>query len=141
MANPRETKARDAFRKASEGLFRSWLVENQLTAGMSDILAINRRGTVFWLELKALEEWPIRENTMPLKSKFERGQIPFLKEWSNTWKGNGFVLLRVGTSEWFLMSPHDSKGIPVKEFTRAHFEYCAVVKGLENIVKYLEQLA
>lgn len=134
----RETNAWSSFNKRCLGRIRFWRVENQLTSGMSDAIGINPRGVVFWIETKALEEWPKRDSTIPLRSSFEKGQIPFLKEWISN-NGNGFVLLKA-EKEWFLLNPIGRKFGDLVELTQAQIRYDAVMTGVDQIVNYLESL-
>lgn len=131
-----EQKAWDRLKSAIESRLKAHRVENLLGNGMSDVVGINRSGAVFWLELKAVASWPAKGSTAPLKSKFEPGQVPFMKEW-NCWNGSAFVLLRVGTVEWFLIDPTK---IDPRELNRVELVNSAVSIGLENIICYLESL-
>lgn len=113
-----------------------------LSSGMSDVIGTNRRGLPFWLELKALDDWPARDTTFPLKSAFEKGQVSFLKSWqSYGWAA--FVLLKVGSgrnAQWLLLRP---RGISKElvEMTRDELINDASASlGLGQIVQFLEGL-
>lgn len=132
-----ERVARDAFRKCTVGRLNIKLIENLNSQGTPDSICINRNGAVFWIEFKALTVWPIRATTMPLRTKFEKGQIPFMKEWIS-WGGKAFALVKISDS-FFLL--HPKKNIELIEMNRADIEQFALAKGAaENIVKYLEDL-
>ena len=112
-------------------LFR---VENMCVDGMSDVLGINRKGTVFWIENKAIPEWPPRPTTCPLKDAFEPGQIPFMRQWK-WWGGNAFVLLRVNV-EFVLLDPDaDLRSMNAMELLTG-----AISKGKRSIYEHLESL-
>lgn len=105
MAKFKEQLAYDSFKSSCLGELKLERIENQLGQGMPDVLAINRSGTVFWLELKALVEWPKRDTTCPLKGKFEKGQLAFMASHRSSWNGHAFVLLRVGPV-YYLLKPY-----------------------------------
>lgn len=135
-----EQLAWDTFKKHTD--FNEWLkfwrVENLHGDGMSDVYGRNRNGRDFWLEFKAMEKWPARASTCPLKDKFEPGQIPFLKT-QFSWGGCGFVILRVREwDEWFMIHPRD--GIDLREMTRKDIEDRALALGLKNIIQALTDL-
>jgi hypothetical protein len=132
--NQKEVKARDKFRKESEGRLKIKLVENQASQSTSDSAAINRRGDMFWIEFKALDDWPKRAATYPLKGAFRPGQIPFMKEWIS-WQGRAYVVLKVDC-EWFLLFPKQAIELP--EMTQSDIRVWCAASGLENIIAYLE---
>lgn len=132
----KEQKAWDTIRAASVGVLTLQRIESSVGDGIPDVIGINRKGSVFWMELKALEAWPKRETTVPLKGKFEKGQLGFLRQWAS-WKGSSFVLLRVGV-EYFLLDARLSLDIvSVVEL----LEKTVIMKGKKEIVQYLEALA
>jgi hypothetical protein len=113
-------------------------IENIIGDGMPDVIGENRRGSVFWIENKAIEFWPKMDKTFPLKSVFEPGQVPFMRSWIQ-WGGNAFVLLRVGgakCSEFYLMTPHP---FDPREMTRLEIESLSIV-GRPAIRNHLENL-
>jgi penicillin-binding protein-related factor A (putative recombinase) len=113
-------------------------IENIIGDGMSDVIGMNRRGSVFWLENKALESWPARSTTLPLKGVFEPGQIPFMREWCQ-WGGNAFVLLRVGfekDNEFYLISPNP---YDPRDMDKEAILNLSII-GKVSIRKYLEEL-
>lgn len=137
MARFKEQKAYDAFKKHAEGRLDLNRIENMVGEAMPDVIAINRGGVVFWLELKALEAWPARATTMPLRGKFEKGQLGFLCSWRTGWKGHAFVLLRVGRV-YLLLRPFMDLD---KTYTKADIEGAAMVYGTPNeIIEFLEAL-
>lgn len=134
--NQKESKARDKFRKESEGRIKVKLVENQASQSTSDSAAINRRGNMFWLEFKALDDWPKRATTYPLKDAFRPGQIPFMKEWIS-WQGRAYVVLKVA-SDWLLLRPNTliDGGLPY--MTQSELREHATAIGLASIIDFLE---
>ena len=78
----KEQRLWNNFHDIARGSLNMHRIENMISDGMADIIGINRIGTAFWLELKALDKWPARDSTCPLKGKFEKGQLPFLREWA-----------------------------------------------------------
>ena len=136
MSKLKEQKAKHNFQKHSLGRLNIKLVENQIGQGMSDMICINRRGTVAWLEAKAIDNWPVRPSTLPLKNAFEPGQIPFMKEWCS-WKGNAYVLLKA-EDEFYLIHPKGQ--FDVVDMTQAEIRALSVRSGIEEIITYLEAL-
>ena len=134
--NQKETKARDAFRSRAEGKINIELIENQQSSSTPDAICINRRGSVFWLEFKALDKWPVKAATCPLKNSFERGQIPKLKEWVS-WNGLAFVLLKV-SDEFYLL--HPKSDVDLTMMTQENISIFCVASGLGNVVTYLENI-
>lgn len=134
MSKNKEQLAFSAFKEASVGVLNLKRIENTITSGQPDVIAINRKGAVFWVELKALISWPVRDTTAPLKGKFEKGQLSQLREWIS-WRGHGFVLLRVD-KEFFLLDPKlDLEAQGKKEMSER-----ALAVGKKECVKYLEEL-
>ena len=135
MSRLPEQRAWDTF---SGGYNRSELklfrVENMCVDGMADIIGLNRRGVTFWLESKALDKWPERHTTFPLKDVFEPGQIPFLRQWK-WWKGHAYVLLRIDT-EFILLDPD----LELKEMTAVALLSSAIISGKLAIYSHLERL-
>lgn len=135
MARLPEQRAWDAFR----GAINPWdlllhRVENMCVDGMSDVVGINQNGTAFWIENKALPDWPARLDTFPLRDAFEPGQLPFLRQWKH-WKGNGFVLLRVD-KEFLLLDPV----LPLDKMCAVLIINNAIVVGKKKVCEYLENL-
>lgn len=135
MSRLPEQRAWDTFSggidQAALKLFR---VENMCVDGMSDVVGITRAGVVFWMENKALLEWPARAATLPLADVFEPGQIPFMRQWK-WWNGHAFVLLRVGTNYWLL-----DPDLDLKEMTASSLRNTAIIEGKRSIYSYLERL-
>lgn len=133
MARLKEQRAWDNFKAALVGRdVKCKRVENQIGEGMPDVIGINRNGWVFWLENKAIEKWPVRASTLPLKGIFEPGQVPFMRSWQD-WRGNAFVLLRVD-KEFYLLNPK----LALTDLTTSEIIATAVVVGKKEIVNYLE---
>jgi len=143
MAKFKEQLAYDSFKNSCVGGLKLERIENQLGQGMPDVLGTNRSGVVFWLELKALVEWPKRATTCPLKGKFEKGQLAFMAAHRTGWNGYAFVLLRVGPV-YFLLKPF----IDLEDYTKDQLLYphdliskrVLVAFGKENIIEYLKAL-
>lgn len=115
-------------------VLKLWRVENLCVTGMSDVIGINSRGGVFWLENKALDDWPARSSTHPLRDSFEKGQLPFLRQWK-WWQGNAFVLLRVGV-DFYLLDPEDK----IEEMTKGQLIASSLAVGKVAIYNLLEEL-
>jgi len=135
MARLPEQRAWDALKRA----INPWelllhRVENMCVDGMSDVIGINKRGVVFWIENKALADWPSRATTCPLGDSFEPGQLPFMREWKY-WKGHAFVLLRVGT-DFLLLDPTQ----PLDKMNSADLIISAIVAGKQSVCLHLESL-
>lgn len=141
MAKKKEQLAWENFAKHINGRLNCKRVENQINDGMSDVTGINRNGTAFWIENKALEAWPKRASTQPLRGVFEPGQIPFLKEW-RSWGGRSFVLLRVG-KEYLLLNPKPRSGAEPELVDQTVEQVCLwrLADGIEGIIEYLECLS
>lgn len=114
----KEQRLWDSFSGAAKGRLHLTRIENQLQS-VPDVIGINDIGTVFWLELKALDEWPKRESTKPLLGSFERGQLPFMRAWESR-GGFAFVLLRITSPfEWLLLRvPHGAYAPDLRQMTR-----------------------
>lgn len=137
MARLKEQKAYDTFKLHAAGRIDLNRIENMIAEAMPDVIAINRRGVVFWLELKALEAWPARSTTVPLKGKFEKGQLGFLCSWRTGWQGQSFVLLRVD-KVYFLITPSMDLD---KTWTRSDIESQSILSGSPvDIIEFLESL-
>lgn len=135
MATKEQRLTYQPFADASKGRLKLRRVENMVAESMPDTIGINRRGTTFWLENKYLENWPVRDTTLPLRSKFEKGQLGFARSW-NDWKGHSYVLLRVD-KDFILLNPFHS----LDKMTRNELmSMAALVVGKDQIIKYLEQL-
>ena len=131
-----ESALKSTFKKNALGRLNIHLVENQMGQGMSDMICINRRGTVVWLEAKHLDVWPKRETTLPLRLVFEPGQVPFLKEWVS-WSGQAFVLLRA-EGELYLLFPKGK--FDLVDMTQAEIKEFAVQTGAKDIIEFLESI-
>jgi hypothetical protein len=136
MTRQKEQKAWDTFsRGIDQRELKALRIENLYSGdGMPDVLCINRQATVFWIENKALEDWPARESTRPMRESFEPGQLGFGRMWK-AWNGLSFVLLRVGT-RYFLLDPDD----PLDMMTQEEILSNCLVEGKNDIIAYLERL-
>lgn len=136
MSRQREQKSWDTFKNSLDPrTLKPFRIENLYTgSGMPDVLMINRRGVVFWIENKAIERWPARDSTCPMRGIFEPGQISFGRQWIE-WHGLSFVLLRVGL-EYFLMDPRDN----LEQMRQTDIYGHCLEHGKAEIIKYLENL-
>jgi hypothetical protein len=142
-----EQRAWDTFSKAIDGSrLKFWRVENLCGDGMPDVHAINRRGTSFWIENKAIVDWPAHSSTAVLARSFEPGQLPWGRSyrWFN---GLSFVLLRVDSEKrgpgrypradappsFYLFNPV----APLEDMTKAQLQGAALVAGKDAILEYL----
>ena len=132
MAKFKEQNSYDTFKSGCLGRLNLYRVENQVTAGMPDVIAINRNGAVFWLELKAYVAWPARASTCPLKGKFEAGQLSFMCAW-RSWQGIAFVLLKVGPV-YYLIPPQ----MNLEALNREDLQGLSVAVGKADCIAYLE---
>jgi penicillin-binding protein-related factor A (putative recombinase) len=135
MARLPEQRAWDALK----GAINPWnlllhRVENMCVDGMSDVIGINQKGVVFWVENKALADWPARSSTLPLADAFEPGQLPFMRQWKH-WKGHAFVLLRVD-KHFLLLDPTQ----PLNKMCATDLVVSAIVTGKQSVCEYLESL-
>ncbi|ABL96810.1 hypothetical protein BcepF1.079 [Burkholderia phage BcepF1] len=140
MARKPEQQLYDNFKKYAEHNLLFHRVENLMMNGMSDMIVQNKRGITAWVENKAIEAWPVRSNTVPLRRAFQPGQLGFLREWRE-WGGDSFVMLRVGksaNSEYLLLDPRQ----PLDYMSQGQIRDRAVIVcgGMKDIVKFFEQL-
>ena len=137
MSRDKEQRAWDSVsRSIDQSKLKALRIENLYSGeGMPDVLCINRKGTVVWIENKALEAWPARASTAPLRTAFEAGQLAFGRAW-RFWNGNSFVLLRVGKDQYMLMNPE----LPLDSMTKSELIGAAVQLGKKEIIEYLETL-
>ena len=139
MSRLPEQLAWDAFKRASvKSNVAFWRIENLHGDGMSDVYAMNMHGTSAWMEFKALETWPVRNTTCPLKGAFEPGQIPFLQTIASR-KGNAWVVLRVGKDDWSFIPPHCGGKRP-DELTQLEIRSYNIALTLKHFLIMLEDL-
>ncbi len=100
--NDRENKFARRFKQSSQKSLLIDFLETQ-RSGLSDSLMTNRRGCSFYVEFKSVDI-KVREMSCPLKGKFEKGQIAFLRE-KKTWGAPAFVLAEIG-KEVYLLNPN-----------------------------------
>lgn len=138
MSRLKEQRSWDNFSSAiNPSKLKVLRIENMAADGTPDVILHNRKGTVIWIENKAIEAWPMRASTLPIAKSFEPGQMPFLREWRQ-WGGHSYVLLRVAAKH-FLLDPTGSYGDP-RDLTRQEIEASAVRTGKIEIISMLEQL-
>lgn len=138
MSNQKERAAWKLFADKAQGRLNFERIENSLAEATPDAIGINKNGAVFWIETKALDDWPVRATTLPLRTAFEKGQVPFLRQW-RSWRGTSFVLLRAGSgakSDWLLLDPRE----PLTEQTKIELVLNRHAMGIESILVYLENL-
>lgn len=134
--NQLESRAKNRFKDKSQGRIHIEWIENLISSGTADANCINRRGTEFWIEFKAMEGWPKRPSTIALKGAFKKGQIPFLKQ-RISWNGKAFVLLEVDYV-FYLLNPKGE--IELETATTQEIKSNAIKIGLDSIIEYLESL-
>lgn len=140
MSRLPEQKVWDAFKRNTDkdSELRFWRIENLVTTGMADVYGRNRKGRDFWLENKALKDWPKRASTCPMRDVFEPGQVPFLKQICS-WGGHAYVILRVeSTQEWFML--HPKRGPELVEMTKLDMINNAEALGLQQIIQRLKDI-
>lgn len=135
MSRLKEQRAWDRIRDANDPrTLKLVRIENLCGEGTPDLIGQNRNGTVFWLENKALEEWPKRASTPVLSGAFRPGQIPFMEAWRQ-WNGHAFVLLRVGL-EFYLFLPSEELYVN----TKSELILKALAVGKAAILNHLKAL-
>jgi hypothetical protein len=133
MAKNKEQLAWESFSKDVDPReIKYHRIENLVGNGMPDVIAVNRKEVTFFIENKALHGWPKRERTVPLLNAFERGQLPFMREWISK-GGKAFVLLRVGSGEYLLLNPVD----PLENMTRTDLILMSFADGKKECLEYL----
>jgi len=135
MATKEQRLTYQPFVQASKGRLKLKRIENSVGEAMPDTICQNRKGTTFWLENKYLDNWPVRESTLPLRTSFQKGQLGFARDW-NSWKGHAYILIRV-KDDFILLNPFHALDAMTKDEL---LSLATLVIGKENIVKYLEQL-
>lgn len=90
--------------------------EDRLSSGIPDV-SFGARGIDGWIELKALEAWPAREDTR-VDVGLSRDQALWLSRRGDAGSGRCFVLIRVGSKEWFLFRYDDAMELASEKFTR-----------------------
>lgn len=100
--NDRETKFARRFKASAQKALLIDFLETQ-RSGLSDSLMTNRLGCSFYVEFKSVD-CKVRDMSCPLKGKFEKGQIAFLRE-KKTWGAPAFVLAEIG-GEAYLLNPN-----------------------------------
>jgi hypothetical protein len=133
MSRPEDNEWK-AFQGWAQGKLKLNRVENILGDGMPDVIGTNCHGVGFWLELKDLADWPVRDTTCPLHKKFRPGQLPFLLDWKS-WGFNTYVLLRV-KKIFYLVNPIDGLDKVTKEELPRYF----IKVGIKDILEYLREL-
>lgn len=72
-----------------------------------------------WIELKQIDKWPVKEETLVKPKKFTPQQVSWLKK-RNKKGGHCFVFIRVNRIEYFLFRADIArelrKGIPRKDY-------------------------
>lgn len=138
MSRTPEQRSWDTFKShIRPAHLRAKRIEDMAGDGTPDVIIQNTKGTVAWIENKALPAWPKRGDTLPLANAFEPGQVPFLRSWCQ-WGGHAFVLLRVETLH-YLLDPVSRLG-DLREQTCNELVSGAIRSGTHNIIEYLERL-
>lgn len=63
-----------------------------------------------WIELKQIEKWPARKETLLKPSKYTSGQVNWLNK-RNKKGGNCFVMVKVGNNDYFLFDASAARKI------------------------------
>lgn len=153
MSRKPEQRSWDNFSKDIDGSRLTFhRVENLIGNGMPDVVAVNTNACMFWIENKAIADWPARFSTKPLASGvFEPGQLGWARAWK--WKGGeSFVLLRVESEikgavgkpakdverpfQFYLLDPSKK----IEEMTRGELIYESVAKGKPEVLEYIYSL-
>jgi len=131
----KEQRAYKLLAEKSAGVLNCKRIENQNGSGMSDFVVQGHYGFDIWLEIKALDDLPLRLTTCPLKGAFEKGQLPFLRE-KISWGGHGFVALRAN-DHWWLFDPT----MDIAAIAKRDIDHAALAHGTAiDIVAYLDRL-
>lgn len=106
-------------------------------SGLSDSLVTNRNGVGMYVEFKSVDA-RVRDNSCPLKGKFESGQIAFLRE-RRTWGMPCFVLAEIGGIPYLLNPAFDLGEMTMWDLRQSSAMAGGPVlqTGLEEIVEYL----
>lgn len=136
MARLPEQRAWDNFSGSiNKRLIWPQRVENMVLNSMPDVICLNHLGTTFWLENKAIDSWPARSTTFPLRDRFQPGQL----SWARQWRASGgfsYVLLRVGLDFYLLNPDYD-----LDKLTQTGLLASAcITHGKKEIMAYLEEL-
>jgi hypothetical protein len=148
-----EQRSWDTFSKSIDGSrLKFKRVENLCDDGMPDVVCLNKFACQFWIENKAIEDWPARFSTPVLSSAFERGQLGWGRAW-NWFGGNSFVLLRIiaeTTRGGLVGRPrNDDPGLSyylldpclkLDELNRTELVSTAIMTGKKEIQEYLYNL-
>lgn len=100
-----EQKLWDRMRKNVPDDFLVKRVENLVETGMPDTVGIVKEsGKVFWIEMKSIENIPVRADT-PLLN-VNKGCSQEQKNWHMQWwvaKGTSYILVGVGSDQMLLL--------------------------------------
>lgn len=93
-----------------------------------------------WIELKQIEKWPARKETLLKPSKYTSGQVNWLNK-RNKKGGHCFVMMKVGSDDYFLFRASFARKIKngmtdkeLKDYCIAHWEGSV---DPDELVKYL----
>lgn len=140
--NDKEKRFANRFKKASLTSLLIDFLETQ-RSGLSDSLMTNRRGCSFYVEFKSVDN-KVRSISCPLKGKFEKGQIAFLRE-KKTWGAPAFVLAEIGGEAYLLNPNFDLEEMSNQEITASiasGFKSGPVVaKGFPAIITLLSVIS
>lgn len=110
----KEQRLWDRMRRALNGRVRLERVENVVTVGMPDVMAL-ANGMVTWLELKAVDNYPARESTRVLgNAGLSQDQKNWHKDWAR-WGGVSLIVIAVEQDTFVIPG---RAGDEVNEFTQ-----------------------
>lgn len=138
--NDKEHRFARRFRDKAQGKILIDFLETQ-RSGLSDSLMVNRHGISWYCEFKSVEA-KVRPGSCPLKGKFERGQIAFLRE-RRTWGMHGFVLAEIGGTPYLLNPMADLERMDMDvlrtEGASSSTKYI-IQTGMSAIIAFLSEL-
>jgi hypothetical protein len=131
----------DSLKNANKlGALKIRRLENAVSDGDPDTYGINKKGVMFWLELKSLKEWPKRASTCPLKGKLQPTQYPWHVEWRR-FNGWSFWLFDVKETGEVFIIPHE-KFEDIRDMTQEEIRNKNKAEDLTmaSVVDYLVNL-
>lgn len=133
MSRLKEQKLWDRMRRAVGEKVRLERVENVMTVGMPDVLAL-ADGHVTWAELKAVDGYPARPATRVLGVE---GLSIKQKNWHLSWRRNGGTSIIVVGVARDLYALHGSHHDHVNEYSRAELECHAFARDWDGVINFL----
>ena len=137
MARKPEQKLWDRMRKATDkAKIRLERIENAVSDGIPDVLAIARGGVVTFVELKQIEAFPMRATTrlLPSGKGLRLSQRNWHLEW-NRHEGRSLIVVGVG-----LQTIYCVPGVfadEINSMTEARMRTFSVANGWQEVERYL----